>query len=453
VSAQQDPDWQACNISNPKRASDIDAKIAGCTRILDRGGQSAHSSAIALANRGLAYQNSGDVDRAIADFSEAIRIEPEFPNWRYARATQYESKSDFRLAVADLREAIRLRPNTAAYLDAVRRVEQKLAATANMPATATRQDAAQPQGPSADLDPESTILIDTAKGQIVIKLRTDLAPNHAERIKTLAREHFYDNVPFHRVIENFMAQTGDGQRFNGSGVSGYADLKAEFSNVPFRRGVVGMARKGGDNNSANSQFFIMYKEVPALNGKYTVIGEVAAGMDVVDALKTGEPVDNPDRMTMVQVAADTMRPAAGGDQRVGPPQQTPQVFRMQVQSHPDAGAQCLGVLNAQFVEGARLQTTSCASIASQIFTYDQNTQVLAIGSLCVGLGGRGAPASAVGLGSCTGDASQRWRVVANGDFYQIVGSGDRCLDSASLLIPQNCVVQASTQLWALIEAP
>ena len=162
---------------------------------------------------------------------------------------------------------------------------------------------AQPKLP-AGLDPQNTILIDTTKGRIVIKLRTDLAPKHAERIKTLAREKFYDNVPFHRVIDGFMAQTGDGQRFNGTGGSKYPNLEAEFSYVPFKRGVVGMARKGGDNNSANSQFFIMYRETPSLNGQYTVIGEVASGMDVVDKLNKGEPVANPDKMLHVQVAAD-----------------------------------------------------------------------------------------------------------------------------------------------------
>jgi peptidylprolyl isomerase len=162
---------------------------------------------------------------------------------------------------------------------------------------------AQPKLP-AGLDPQNTILIDTTKGRIVIKLRNDLAPKHAERIKTLAREKFYDNVPFHRVIDGFMAQTGDGQNFNGTGGSKYPNLQAEFSNVPFKRGIVGMARKGGDNNSANSQFFIMYRETPSLNGQYTVIGEVASGMDVVDKLKKGEPVANPDKMLHVQVAAD-----------------------------------------------------------------------------------------------------------------------------------------------------
>ena len=156
----------------------------------------------------------------------------------------------------------------------------------------------------AGLDPENTLLIDTTQGRIVVKLRNDIAPKHVERIKTLAREKFYDNVPFHRVIAGFMAQTGDGQNGNGTGGSKYPDLKAEFSQVPFKRGIVGMARKGNSNDSANSQFFIMYADGPALNGQYTVIGEVASGMDVVDKIKKGEPVQNPDKMTKVQVAAD-----------------------------------------------------------------------------------------------------------------------------------------------------
>ena len=102
-------------------------------------------------------------------------------------------------------------------------------------------------------------MIDTTKGRIVVKLRTDLAPQHAERIKQLAREGYYNNVPFHRVIEGFMAQTGDGKNFNGTGGSKYPNLAAEFSNVPFKRGIVGMAR-AASNDSANSQFFIMFAE-------------------------------------------------------------------------------------------------------------------------------------------------------------------------------------------------
>ena len=155
----------------------------------------------------------------------------------------------------------------------------------------------------AGLDPQNTILIDTVHGRIVIKLRNDIAPKHAERIKTLARDKFYDNVPFHRVIPGFMAQTGDGQRGNGTGGSRYPNLQAEFSNVPFKRGVVGMARTS-DPNSANSQFFIMFADAPHLNGQYTVIGEVVSGMEAVDKIKKGEPVANPDKMLKVQVAAD-----------------------------------------------------------------------------------------------------------------------------------------------------
>lgn len=155
----------------------------------------------------------------------------------------------------------------------------------------------------ANLDKANAIVIDTTKGRVVVQLRTDLAPGHAERIKQLARDGYYNNVPFHRVIEGFMAQTGDGKNFNGTGGSKYPNLKAEFSNVPFTRGVVGMARSS-DPNSANSQFFIMFNDYPSLNGKYTVIGQVVSGMDVVDKLKRGEPVQDPDKMVKVQVASD-----------------------------------------------------------------------------------------------------------------------------------------------------
>ncbi len=160
------------------------------------------------------------------------------------------------------------------------------------------------QGLPAGADPQNTLLIDTTQGRIVIKLHNDIAPGHAARLKQLVREKFYDNVPFHRVIPGFMAQTGDGQNGNGTGGSKYPNLKAEFSQVPFKRGIVGMARKGGDNNSANSQFFIMYGDGDFLNGQYTVVGEVLSGMDVVDKIKKGEPVQNPDRMVTVRVAAD-----------------------------------------------------------------------------------------------------------------------------------------------------
>ena len=123
-------------------------------------------------------------------------------------------------------------------------------------------------------------------GRVVIKLRNDFAPKHAERIKQLARDGFYNNVPFHRVIAGFMAQTGDGEYGDGTGGSKYPDLKAEFSNVPFVRGIVGMARTP-DPNSANTQFFIMYADNAGLNGQYTVVGQVVSGMDVVDKIKKG----------------------------------------------------------------------------------------------------------------------------------------------------------------------
>jgi peptidylprolyl isomerase len=160
----------------------------------------------------------------------------------------------------------------------------------------------------AGLDPQNTILLDTPHGRVIIKLRPDLAPKHAERIKLLAREKFYDNVPFHRVIAGFMAQTGDGQYGNGTGGSKYPNLPAEFSSVPFKRGIVGMARAASPN-SANSQFFIMFGEAPGLNGQYTVIGEVVSGMDVVDKIRKGDErqngtVANPDRIVRMQVAAD-----------------------------------------------------------------------------------------------------------------------------------------------------
>jgi len=162
----------------------------------------------------------------------------------------------------------------------------------------------------SNLDKDNAIVIDTTKGRVVIALRTDLAPKHAERIKQLARDGFYNNVPFHRVIDGFMAQTGDGQNFNGTGGSKYPNLNQEFSTTPFKRGVVGMARRGDSVNSANAQFFICFADASFLNGQYTVIGEVVQGMDVVDKLKkapagsSGGSVTDPDKMVKVQVASD-----------------------------------------------------------------------------------------------------------------------------------------------------
>jgi cyclophilin family peptidyl-prolyl cis-trans isomerase len=159
----------------------------------------------------------------------------------------------------------------------------------------------------AGVDPQNALLIETKYGRIVIKLRPDLAPKHVERLKTLARDKFYDNVPFHRVITGFMAQTGDGEKGDGTGGSKYGNLPAEFSSTPFVRGTVGMARTSNPN-SANSQFFIVTGQASHLNGMYTVVGEVVAGMDVLDKIKKGDPrsgsVPDPDVMLKVQVAAD-----------------------------------------------------------------------------------------------------------------------------------------------------
>jgi peptidylprolyl isomerase len=160
------------------------------------------------------------------------------------------------------------------------------------------------------LDKQNAIVIDTTKGRIVIKLRPDLAPQHAERLKQLARDGFYNNVPFHRVMDGFMAQTGDGQKFDGTGGSKYPNLKQEFSSVHFKRGIVGMARRGDSNDSANSQFFIMFADGGSLDNQYTVVGEVVQGMDVVDKLKKSSPgsasgaVTDPDKMVKVQVGSD-----------------------------------------------------------------------------------------------------------------------------------------------------
>ena len=161
-------------------------------------------------------------------------------------------------------------------------------------------------------DPQNTLVIETTKGRVVIRLRADLAPQHAARLKQLSRDKFYDNAPFHRVILGFMAQTGDGQRGDGTGKSKYPDLQAEFSSVPFTRGVVGMARGAHSIHSANSQFFIMYDNNPGLNGQYTVVGEVISGMENVDELKKGPQslngrVTDPDRIVTARVLADIPR--------------------------------------------------------------------------------------------------------------------------------------------------
>ncbi|MEL6452008.1 MAG: peptidylprolyl isomerase [Pseudomonadota bacterium] len=162
-------------------------------------------------------------------------------------------------------------------------------------------------------DPENTILMELKGGTVTITLLPDVAPKHVERMKELARAGAYDNVAFHRVIDGFMAQTGDVQhgdmedgfniRMAGTGGSDMPDLPAEFSKIPHARGSLGAARSANPN-SANSQFFINFKDNDFLNGQYTVYGQVTAGMEHVDAITRGEPPAEPDRMISVKVAAD-----------------------------------------------------------------------------------------------------------------------------------------------------
>ena len=151
-------------------------------------------------------------------------------------------------------------------------------------------------------DLENTLYMDLEDGRVVIELRPDLAPKHVARIKELVREGFYDGIVFHRVIPGFMAQTGD-PTGTGRGGSDKPDLPAEFSNEPFERGTLGMARTS-DPNSANSQFFITFGDAHFLNGQYTVYGRVIDGMEHVDSITRGEPPADPDRMIKVRVAAD-----------------------------------------------------------------------------------------------------------------------------------------------------
>ena len=162
---------------------------------------------------------------------------------------------------------------------------------------------------AATLDPENTIYLTLKTGRVVIKLRLDLAPNHVERVKQLTRAHFYDGLTFHRVIPDFMAQTGD-PKGDGTGGSDKPDLRAEIKPAAhFLRGTLGMAR-GQDMDSANSQFFICFADAPWLDGGYTAWGEVVEGMEFVDQIKQGDPnvddgrVSNPDKIIKMEVAAD-----------------------------------------------------------------------------------------------------------------------------------------------------
>ena len=168
-------------------------------------------------------------------------------------------------------------------------------------------------------DPENTVVIDLKDGPVTVALLADVAPRHAARMKELARAGLYDNVAFHRVIEGFMAQTGDVEHANmerdyspgraGTGGSDLPDLPAEFSKLPHDRGTLGAARSSNPN-SANSQFFINFKDNHFLNGQYTVYGRVLSGMEHVDRIAKGEPPRSPDRMIRVRVLADIQGGAA-----------------------------------------------------------------------------------------------------------------------------------------------
>jgi peptidylprolyl isomerase len=176
----------------------------------------------------------------------------------------------------------------------------------SLPAVAAAIAATRPAA-AQGADPQNTVYLDTKDGRITIRLRPDLAPKHVAQIKALVKKHFYDGIVFHRVIDGFMAQTGD-PTGTGGGKSDLPNIKAEFSNTPFKRGTVGMARSS-EPDSANSQFFICFDDSSFLNGKYTVVGEVTSGMDVVDKIKKGSKTDNgsvtnPDKIVKMRLASD-----------------------------------------------------------------------------------------------------------------------------------------------------
>jgi len=154
-------------------------------------------------------------------------------------------------------------------------------------------------------DPNNTLVIELKTGKVLVKLRPDLAPKHVERAKTLAKQGFYDGIKFHRVIDGFMAQTGD-PTGTGSGGSKLPDLPAEFTREVYKRGSVGAARTA-DPNSANSQFFICYDGCRPLTGQYTLWGEVIEGMEHVDKITRGEPPRTPDVMQKVYLLGDAKK--------------------------------------------------------------------------------------------------------------------------------------------------
>lgn len=157
------------------------------------------------------------------------------------------------------------------------------------------------------LDPQNTVYLDLKDGRVTIKLRPDLAPKHVAQIRALVKKGFYNGIVFHRVIDGFMAQTGD-PTGTGMGGSNLPNIPAEFSPQPFNRGTLGMAR-ANDPNSANSQFFICFQSSPFLNGKYTIFGEVVSGMELVDQIKKGDQANNgmvkgPDKIVKMQLMED-----------------------------------------------------------------------------------------------------------------------------------------------------
>jgi len=164
-----------------------------------------------------------------------------------------------------------------------------------------------PAAAQGKADPQNTLILTTKDGNVTIRLRPDLAPKHVAQIKTLVQRKFYDGLTFHRVIPGFMAQTGD-PKGDGTGGSDLPNIPAEFTATPFKRGTLGMAR-ASDPNSANSQFFICFGDASFLNNKYTVVGEVVSGMDIVNKIKKGSEADNgtvtaPDKIVRLRLASD-----------------------------------------------------------------------------------------------------------------------------------------------------
>ena len=202
--------------------------------------------------------------------------------------------------------------------------------------------------PTPPVDPENVLLLDLSTGgRVAIQLRPDVAPHHVERIKTLARQHFYDGLIFHRVIDGFMAQTGD-PKGTGEGGSTLPDLEPEFNALPHVRGTVSMARAQAPN-SANSQFFIMLAPRFTLDGKYTAFGRVISGMAYVDAIEKGEPPANPSRILQASIAADnvpsppavppTAAPAPAGPESLSTTPAAPPADAATPQAQPPAAPQ------------------------------------------------------------------------------------------------------------------